>query len=308
MRQDWNEKRRNNINPTPIVAEGLHEAIIEEEQWKQVQFLISQKTGKPSSIYDGEYPLTGILRCPECGAGMVISRVCNKKADGSKRKLTYYACGNWKNKGTAVCHSNMIRVEKANSVVYRRIEEILSDDRVFHEVISRVNRENAILKKNAYKDKSLQEKEKEKLENRISRNHEAYEDGLITREEFQARRSELELQMAQVRERTNEASLVILEEERKEIPAEAVRAILQNFSMALSSSDIDHTIRKRLLHLLIREITIDKDRNIDSIKIKLSDDLIKFLQNNGGTPPDGAPSVFLFREFGMKSLELELVI
>lgn len=98
-----------------------------------------------------------------------------------------------------------------------------------------------------------------------------------------------------------------MEEERREVPKEAVRAILQNFSMALSS-DIDHTIRKRLLHLLIKEITVDKNRNIDPIKIRLSDDLIRFLQNNGGTPPDGAPSVFMLREFGIRSLELELVI
>ena len=94
-----------------------------------------------------------------------------------------------------------------------------------------------------------------------------------------------------------------MEEERREVPKDAVRAILQNFSMALSS-DIDHTIRKRILHLLIKEITVDRDRNIDSIKIRLSDDLIRFLQNSGGTPPDGAPSVFMFQEFGIKSLEL----
>ena len=48
-------------------------------------------------IYDGEYPLTGILKCPQCGAGMVISRTTNRNKDGSKQKLTYYACGNWKN-------------------------------------------------------------------------------------------------------------------------------------------------------------------------------------------------------------------
>lgn len=113
--------------------------------------------------------------------------------------------------------------------------------------------------------------------------------------------------MERLRENANENSLVIFEEERKEIPKEAVKAILQNFSAVLSGS-IDRTIRKRLLHLLIEEITIDKDRNIDSIKLKLSDDLIKFLQNNGGTPPDGAPSVFMFRELGIKSLELELVV
>ena len=130
---------------------------------------------------------------------------------------------------------------------------------------------------------------------------------MITREEFLNRKNELNQQMEQVMERTTENRLIVLEEERREVPKDAVRAILQNFSMALSS-DIDHTIRKRLLHLLIKEITVDRDRNIDSIKIRLSDDLIRFLQNSGGTPPDGAPSVFMFQEFGIKSLELELVI
>ncbi len=109
VRRDWNEKRRNNINPDPIIVEGIHEAIITEEQWNQVQFLISQKSGKPSRIYDGEYPLTGILKCPEYGAGMVISRVINKRADGSRHKLAYYACGNWKNKGSAVCHGSILK-------------------------------------------------------------------------------------------------------------------------------------------------------------------------------------------------------
>ena len=307
VRMDWNEKRRKNINPEPIIADGIHEAIITEEQWNQVQFLISQKAGKPSRIYDGEYPLTGILRCPECGAGMVISRVHGKKADGSPNRLTYYACGQWKNKGSAVCHSNMIRVEKANEYVYHRLEEILNDDKVFDEMMFRVNREHEIIKRNAYKERNLQEKEREKITNRIMKNHEAYEDGLITKEEFLTRKTELDQQIERLRADTNENSLVIFEEERKEIPKEAVKAILQNFSAVLSGN-IDRTIRKRLLHLLIEEITIDKDRNIDSIKLKLSDDLIKFLQNNGGTPPDGAPSVFMFRELGIKSLELELVV
>ena len=251
--------------------------------------------------------MTGILRCPECGAGMVISRVINKKADGSKQKLNYYACCQWKNKGSAVCLSNMIRVEKATSIVYKRIGEILNNEKVFNEVLAGVNREHEIIQKNADKERSIQEKEREKITNRIMKNHEAYEDGLLTREEFLNRKYELEQQLEQVRERANESRLLILEEKKKEIPRETVKAILQNFSTVLSGS-IDHTIRKRLLHLLIKEITMDKDRNIDSIKIELSDDLIRFLQDNGDTHPDGAPSAFIFQEFGIKSLELELLI
>lgn len=129
----------------------------------------------------------------------------------------------------------------------------------------------------------------------------------ITKDKFLKRREELNQQLSSLWQRQSETSILIMGEEKKEIPKEVIRNILQNFSKVLSS-DIDRTIRKRLLHLLISEITIDQHQNIESIKLKLLDELIWFLQDNGGTPPDGAPSVFVFREFGIKSLELELVI
>lgn len=284
VRRDWNEKRRNHINPNPIIVDGKHEAILSEELWEQVQFMISQKSGKPARIYDGEYPLTGILKCPECGAGMVISRTTNRTKDGSKRRFTYYACGNWKNKGTTVCHSNMVRVEKANAFVYHQLDKLLSDEKFFKEVVGRVNREHRILKENAIKERGQQEKNLEKIRNRQQKNHERYEDGEISRDEFLIRREELNRQICELQEKQTETSMVILEEGKKEIPQETIREILKNFSRILSG-DIDRTIRKRLLHLLITEITIDQYRNIDSIKLKLSDELVQFLQGYDGTPP-----------------------
>lgn len=251
--------------------------------------------------------MTGILKCRECGAGMVISRVVNKRNDGSKRKLTCYACGNWKNKGTAVCHSNMVRVEQVNAIVYQKLEQILTNDTFFHEVVNRVNREHEIIKANAKKEKMIQTKETEKIQNRQTKNFESYEEGLISKEEFLERKAELNKQLEQIKERSMETAMTLITEEKKEIPEEIIKSILKNFGTLLSSN-IDRTIRKRLLHMLISEVAIDRDRNIDSIKLKLTDELIRFLQNNGGTPPDGVPSVFLFRELGIKTLELELIL
>ena len=51
--------------------------------------MLQSKSGKPSRIYDGFYPLTGILKCPKCGAGMVISRTTNVLADGTKKRLVF---------------------------------------------------------------------------------------------------------------------------------------------------------------------------------------------------------------------------
>lgn len=72
LKQGWSEKHRRNINPEPIISEGIHKAIIDNDTWDKVQVMLQSKTGKPSRVYDGFYPLTGILRCPKCGAGMVI--------------------------------------------------------------------------------------------------------------------------------------------------------------------------------------------------------------------------------------------
>jgi len=48
---------------------------------------------------------------------MVISRTINKLADRTKKRITYYACDNWKNKGTSMCNSNTIRLDKANEFI-----------------------------------------------------------------------------------------------------------------------------------------------------------------------------------------------
>ena len=141
VRQNWSEKRRRNINANPIITDGIHEPIIDEGLWDKVQSIMESKKGKPSRIYDGEYPLTGILRCPKCGAGMVISRTTNKLADGTKKRIAYYCCGAWKNKGTSVCNSNTIRVDKANEYVFNKISELLSNEKMVETIVNNINKE-----------------------------------------------------------------------------------------------------------------------------------------------------------------------
>lgn len=44
---------------------------------------------------------------------------------------------------------------------------------------------------------------------------------------------------------------------------------------------------KVLLRLVIREITVDTARNIESIRIQINDDIIKFLSEKEDVPPKG---------------------
>lgn len=307
VRQNWSEKRRRNINPNPIRVKGKHEAIIDRELWDKVQLILESKKGKPSRIYDGEYPLTGILRCPKCGAGMVISRTTNTLADGSKKRIAYYCCGNWKNKGTSVCNSNTIRVDKANEYVFKKIEELVSNEAVIKAVVKNINKERKDKVKPAKRLLGDIDKELEKLDKRKRKIFEAYEDDILTKEEFQTRKNELNEKIRILEEEKKPLLNTISEDVSEEIPYEFIKDILKNFSKVLNSN-VSREQQKKLLHMIISEITMNESREIDSIKLNINDKLVEYLVKEGGVPIKGIPSSFMLINVGLKVLNLDVVI
>ncbi len=307
VRQNWSEKRRRNINPNPIRVKGKHEAIIDRELWDKVQLILESKKGKPSRIYDGEYPLTGILRCPKCGAGMVISRTTNTLADGTKKRIAYYCCGNWKNKGTSVCNSNTIRVDKANEYVFKKIEELVSNEAMIKAVVKNINKERKDKVKPAKRLLGDIDKELEKLDKRKRKIFEAYEDDILTKEEFQIRKDELNEKIRILEEEKKPLLNTISEDVSEEIPYEFIKDILMNFSKVLNSS-VSREQQKKLLHMIISEITMNESREIDSIKLNINEKLVEYLVKEGGVPIKGIPSSFMLINIGLKVLNLSIVI
>lgn len=47
---------------------------------------------------------------------------------------------------------------------------------------------------------------------------------------------------------------------------------------------------------------------MDFIKIKLTDELILFLQQNGGTPIKGIPSFLMSHSMGIRFIDIELIL
>ena len=307
LRQDWSEKRRRNINPNPIITDGIHESIIEESLWDKVQAIMESKKGKPSRIYDGEYPLTGILRCPKCGAGMVISRTTNKLADGTKKRIAYYCCGAWKNKGTNVCNSNTIRVDKANEYVFSKLSELLSNEKMVKSIVKNVNEERHNKINPAKKELQRIDKELEKIDKKKRKLFEGYEEDLISKEEFKERKEELN-KMAKMLQEQKEPLLVTLSDDvSEEVPYEFIKSILENFSKVLTEST-SREKQKKLLHMIISEITINEAREIDSIKLNINDSLVDYISKEEGVSIEGTPSSFMLRNIGMSVLNLDIDI
>lgn len=77
------------------VYDGAHEGIISEEVWEQAQRKRKETSCTWEKIYhpEREHLLSGLLRCPVCGAGMYGNVNRKKKKDGSfYKEYYYYAC------------------------------------------------------------------------------------------------------------------------------------------------------------------------------------------------------------------------
>ena len=219
---------------------------------------------------------------------MVIARTVNTLKDGSKRRLVYYACGNWKNKGTSVCHSNTIRVDKANDYVFSRITELISSEKMVKSIVTKLNTDRNDKINPAKKILEQISKDLQQLERRKTKLFDAYEDDIITQEDFRKRNDELNERMNTLHIMRNEQEIILNQEKVSEVSYELVKNTLQKFS-DIMTIDMTRQKQKRLLHMIISEITINEKREVDSINIKLTDHLINYLKTERGVSTSGAP-------------------
>ena len=93
----------------------------------------------------------------------------------------------------------------------------------------------------------------------------------------------------------------------EEIPYEFIKSILENFSKVLTESATREQ-QKKLLHMIISEITINEAREIDSIKININDKLVDYISKEEGVSIKGTPSSFMLRNIGVNTLNLDIAI
>lgn len=142
--KDWNDKRRKGLNDKPVIAEGKHTPIISQSLWDKVQARKKQVSEKPQVHGKGTNILTGLISCPQCSASMSASTTVNTLKDGTKKRIRYYSCSNFRNKGSKVCSANSVRADVIEKYVMDQILEIVKSDKVIKQVVERVNQEHQI--------------------------------------------------------------------------------------------------------------------------------------------------------------------
>lgn len=158
-----------------IVAPGTHDAIISAAQWSRVQQLLEAR----SKIMDfsTDSPLSGFVKCGECGHGMV------RHGKGDK---AYYNCGTYDRYGPKVCAKH--RINKAE------LEKVLLDD--LNNVILAVENIKALAVPASFA-RTVQNGELSRLASALERIeklrkgvYEDFKEGILSKEEYLSYRAD----------------------------------------------------------------------------------------------------------------------
>jgi site-specific DNA recombinase len=246
----------------------------------EAQQILKQRSHKPNRVHGGTFPFTGVLRCPECGAGMVVSRTVNKLKDGTRKTIECYACGAWKNQGTSVCHSNTIRADKAEEYVFDRLQQLATNDQLIQDIVVAVNGKRSNNDEPIKREFATLTKELEQLQHKKEKAMEMFEDDIITKAELQQRLSKINQLIEQVELRLQPIKLQMQSLNTHTINEALIKEFMVNFHKVFKQS-ISQEQQKHLVTLLIKEITINKEREIDSIKIQFNNAVLNYFIKQG---------------------------
>jgi site-specific DNA recombinase len=178
--QDWNTKRRKGTNPSPIIVDGEHEAIIGQELWNKVLARYANANKHPPRVYYGSFPFTGVMRCPQCGHGMVAQRATRKsKKTGEIKYTPYYQCGQFANKGTAVCRANSVRLDYAHEEIMSRLKQILLHPQLVDDVFTSLTQKKNVNTINFEDDLKFVDKELDNINHKREKYFKLFEEDLL---------------------------------------------------------------------------------------------------------------------------------
>lgn len=252
--QQWKKKRRRGVNPTPIVQKGIHEPIIEEALFLKVRERLEMEKRQPNWNHRGENVLTGLLTCPVCHGPMAASNVTNTLKDGTKKRIRYYSCANFRNKGASVCGANSIRADYAEKFVSDRLRELVTIPEFLPVLVKEMNQKI---------EEELQPLEQElavllvnmtDIEKKVEVYHQFEELTDEHQEDISSQKEKLKEQLIYSKQREHEI-LSVLNHQHEKITVDNVSQIFTALDHFLNKAD--KAMIKSVYRTFIQKITFD---------------------------------------------------
>ena len=266
-----------------LLVDGLHEAIIPEDVWNAAQVKLVAQAKKYEHVNKGKnertHLLSGIVKCPICGAGMYGNKSIKHKKDGTKYKdFFYYGCK----------HRSMQRGHKCD--YKKQIREELLDDAVAEVIVKLVSNPNFATmmqeKINMKVDTTAIDQEIENYEKQLRQDYSIKSklmeeiDNLDPDDRHYIRRkADLDDRLYRMYDKIEELESQLMDARAKKTSIEAEKITGDNIYKVLIYFDklyfaMNDVERRQLIEALIAEIQIYEERKpngqwLKSIRFKL---------------------------------------
>ena len=258
-----------------MIAEGKHSPLLIKIYGIKYK-CVKTSQSKPQVHGKGTNLLTGIIHCPQCGAPMAASNTTNTLKDGTKKRIRYYSCSNFRNKGSKVCSANSVRADVIEDYVMKQILEIVKSDKVIQRVVARVNQENKVDGAALHHDIAYKQQQYDEVQTKLNNLIKTIEDNpdltSVIRPSIQKYEKQLNDITNQINQLKNQQN-----EDKSLFDAKQISKLLQHIFQ-----DIKHMEKSRLKALylsVIDRINIRKDDNHKNSSMSHSNLITKSLNN-----------------------------
>lgn len=236
----WNPNgalSRNYFAETAIIVDSTHKPIIDFDTWNAAQERMRQQKEKYCKYYTSErknlsHWLVGIARCEKCGA--VLSN-----------QGGHFGCSK---KGKGLCEgTGYISVRKLEDIILSLLSDVMYSD-VEVQIAPRQNIEQTKASEEPHKLLEIQIK---RLEIRLSRVRDAYEDGIDTLEEYKANKISIISAIEQLKEKL---ACEIQSQAKKNAAVEIDKTKFARLTDILKDESVCNSEKNRIARTIFKEI------------------------------------------------------
>lgn len=249
---------------TGIVVNGIHEAIIEEDVFIEVQKKIKKRAKLGGRAVSSRGLLTGILKCGRCGGNAYLtsfpSSYAYKKAKEGKDISNYsrclaYKCSTVSKYGNKACKSYIIAQKKVEAYVVNKIKGLANSSEAqeaFKREIERTNTNTLTEHLSGFKS---QLKELPKMKKRCSI---AYRKGVMSLEDFGKNLAEIEERKRSLKNEIKSLKQKIQGAEKTKVKTKKALKVFRNFDLIWDAASFK--VKKDLISDIVKEVRATADK------------------------------------------------
>ncbi len=269
------KKRKSTSCNGLFVIEGMHEPIIDPEEWELVRRLITSRKNARGDYAHYNNIFAGLIKCADCGYALSVARG-HRFWDGDDINANFdYQCNSYRSEGKAVCTQHRIVASELHKAILadikRLAKEALDDDKqMISSIADKLGKAEKDGVRQAERDLKKAQKRLAELDKLFAKLYEEHVNGKVNERNYNSISAAYEAEQNELETKIGELEEVIKSNRENGENAENFVDLIKQYA------DIDE-LTQALLNTLIDRIEVHEPEDVDGEYIQKLNVYYKFV-------------------------------